>query len=63
MTLYVLDSIEEINYLKNSESTLQKIEKIKTTLLEMNCTSKISAPIRVQDNKMELDFKISFSVD
>ena len=38
-------NLEEIAYLKVSEPALQKIEKIKATLKELNCTTSILRPV------------------
>jgi hypothetical protein len=37
----IIQMPEEIAYLKDSEKLFKKIEEIKTTLLEKNCTSSI----------------------
>jgi len=58
----IIQMPEEIAYLKDSDLILQKIEKIKVMLQEINCTTGISS-INFQDNIMKIDLRISFPVD
>jgi len=55
-------NLEEIAYLKDSEPALQKIEKIKATLKELNCTTSILRPVIFEKNVMEFKIQISFPV-
>jgi CheY-specific phosphatase CheX len=58
----VTHNLEEIAYLKVSEPALQKIEKIKAALRELNCTIDISMPVIFEKNIMEFSIRISFPV-
>jgi hypothetical protein len=58
----LFNKLEEVAYIKDSEPALQKIEKIKTALHEMNCTIDISMPIIFEKNVMEFEIRISFPV-
>jgi len=59
----VLIKMEEIACLKNSEPLLQKIEKIKTALQEMNVNVEIRSNFIYEKNVMEFEAKISFPSD
>jgi TATA-box binding protein (TBP) (component of TFIID and TFIIIB) len=58
----VFSNIEETVYLKDSEALSRKIEEIETALHNMNCATKISSEIYVENNEMSFDLRISFSL-